>query len=237
MKIGIAIREEPDFHFIHHLPHLLLVQQQCGDNDQRGAIAGNALAEVELWQWLGIKYGSDSIVDQLHSALHGRHDHEQKCDCETSEDRVIRQQRKDSRGDEEYGDELDAGYVEVVRVAADKGAEPQVERGMEVDVRRKLCEPSIQKVIADVAAALLLSNVFIVPLGTFSGKFEHLCRDLGFCKVGMARDQRHSVPIHLACVQVHLWIGSGWILTKRSVECDERFKNAAPLGIRGGSQT
>ena len=72
VQVGLAIGEETHFEIVDQLAHLLFVQQQRRHGHQRGAIGGNALAEIELGQRLRIDERCDGVVDQVDGVLRGR---------------------------------------------------------------------------------------------------------------------------------------------------------------------
>ncbi len=89
MQMRIAVGKKTYLEIVHQIAHLFFIEQQGGYSDQRGALAGNARAVVELWQWYWIEDGGDRIVDQVDGALHRRQQHEEESYSQPAEDRIV----------------------------------------------------------------------------------------------------------------------------------------------------
>jgi len=156
----------------------------------------------------------DDIVDQVNGALHDWQQQEEETNQDPAEDREIGQQRKKGRGDEEDGDELDAGDVEIVRIASDECANAIGDGGMEVDARGELRESLVDKIVTHMTDAALHTRISEGEARAFAGEVESDLRYLDLGAVGVASNVSHLRPVAFAGFKLGGGVGSGGILVE-----------------------
>jgi len=127
------VGQEADLKVLNQTPHLLFVQQQCGNGNEGGAIFRNFFGEVQLRQNLGAQESRRQIIHQLHRALRGRQQQNNHGEQDEERRRVgAGEDQHNGRHDPEC-EYFDAGQIELVRMALQESAHALDERRPEPD--------------------------------------------------------------------------------------------------------
>ncbi len=192
--------------------------------------------EVELGQRLWIVESADAVVGQVDRVLH--HGYEQQYEREDESDKAggVGQDGEEYRCDEEDGDNLNTGDIEVFAVFVDEAPHAVKHGRMKPDAIGKLREALIDEVVADVLAAELHARVFPVAGDGLAREIQRDLGDLHLSAIGEAGDERDPLAIELAGLKIHARVGLGGVEAELLIEDDQRLDEVDPVSIRDGAQ-
>ena len=226
--IRILIGKAAHFQLFHQIAHLPLVQQKRRDGHQRFTVRRNAFGKIELRQCLRLQNSADGVVHQFHCKLREGQQQKQKRDSKTSKRIVERDQRQDDYSHCKQGDGLNSAKIKIVGIIAKQNADTVQQAGTEPAAGPQVTPPGIDQIIADMRTARGNARIYVWLLGCILGHFQRHLRNFDFVHRRPCSKFFNGCSIHVAAVEVHVFVGVGWILLENGLERNKRFQDVRP---------